>query len=117
MSKATRLLIAVMLVVISGLATWSAHAAASPTPPPNTRPNKTYDLTRVHCSDLLQANIMDRSSAIMFLWGFEAGRRNIKIFDTAKLEAATHGLIETCEAQPSLTVFAAIDKVEKNYAP
>jgi|GEM_PF-7089789 len=116
MGKTVHLLIAV-LVVTSGLIAGSSRATASTTPPPSTRPNKTYDLTKVHCSDLLQANIMDRSSAIMFLWGFEAGRRNITTFDTPKLEAATHGLMETCEAQPSLTVFAAIDKVEKNYAP
>ncbi len=116
MDKVARLLIAVVLVLVSGAALNSSPAHAA-TPPPSTRPDKTYDLTKVHCSDLLQANIMDRSSAIMFLWGFEAGKRNITTFDTTKLEAATHGLMETCEAKPSLTVFAAIDKVVKNYGP
>jgi hypothetical protein len=94
-----------------------AHAAAtSPAPQPTMKYYRTYDLTRIKCADLLQANLMDRSSAVMFIWGYEAGRKGVTSFDTVKLENATYGLMKECEAQPSQTILSAAAAVEKRYA-
>jgi hypothetical protein len=88
---------------------------AAPTAQASVKMPQTYDLTRIHCSDLLGADLLDRSSAIMFLWGFEAGKQGVTTFDTDKLEYATRELMNVCEKQPSLQVFAAIAAVKKSY--
>ena len=94
----------------------AAPAAPNPTPQATPKMPRQYNLNQIHCSDLLQADLLDRSAAVMFLWGYEAGRQGVTTFNTQKLEAATRGLMQVCEKQPSLTVFAAIDVVKKNYA-
>ena len=100
-----------------GVVSTRAHAAATkPVPQPTVKYYRTYDLTKIKCTDLLQANLIDRSSAVMFIWGYEAGRKGVTSFDTVKLENATEGLIRTCEAQPSLTILAAAAEVQKRYA-
>ena len=100
-----------------GVGTTRAHGAATkPAPTPTIKYYRTYDLTRIKCADLLQANLMDRSSAVMFIWGYEAGRKGVTSFDTIKLENATQGLIQTCEAQPSMTILTAAAEVQKRYA-
>jgi HdeA/HdeB family len=96
--------------------TGSRAASSAPSPQPSVKYYRSYDLTKLKCNDLLQANILDRSSAIMFVWGYEAGRKNVTTFDTDLLEKATHGLMEECEAQPSLSLMTAVNNVERRYA-
>ncbi|MBV8164342.1 MAG: hypothetical protein JOZ91_08735 [Candidatus Eremiobacteraeota bacterium] len=109
------LMLAAALAVGAG-STRAQAAATTPAPQPTVKYYRTYDLTRIKCADLLQANLMDRSSAVMFIWGYEAGRKGITSFDTVKLENATQGLMQTCEAKPSLTILAAAAEVQKRYA-
>ena len=52
----------------------------------------------------------------MFLWGYEAGRRNVTTWTTTDLENATQRLMNTCEAKPSLTLFAALSASAKSNA-
>ena len=111
------LVVALLSACAVGMRPLQASATTtSPTAQPSGNVVKTYDLKRVTCRDLLQANVLDRSSAIMFLWGFEAGRRNFTTFNTEQLEQATRGLMDVCEEQPSLPVFAALTTVIKRHA-
>ena len=108
---------AVTAVSTALLGIQTAHAASTtPAPQPSVKVYRTYDLTRIKCTDLLQANLIDRSSAIMFIWGYEAGRLGVTSFDTVKLENATRGLMEACTAQPSQPILSAAAAVEKRYA-
>lgn len=105
---------AVAIMALGGSAVDAAQTA--PAPQPSVKYYRTYDLTSIKCTDLLQANLIDRSSAIMFIWGYEAGRKGVTSFDTVKLENATRGLMEACTAQPSQPILTAAAAVEKRYA-
>ena len=104
------------LLFLAASGSHRALAASTAAPAQHPAVPKTYDLNKITCSDLLRANIIDRSSAIMFLWGFEAGRRNVTSFATADLEDATRRLMANCEAKPSLSLFAALEATRKKNA-
>jgi len=106
-----------LLVLVATSSGGSRAATATPGPQPSAKYYRSYDLSKLKCSDLLQANLVDRASAIMFVWGYEAGRKNVTMFDTELLEKATHGLMEECEAQPSLLMMTAVANVERRHAP
>ena len=116
--KATFLICSVVAVLILATTVSPSRAPAAPTAAPAQQPPapKTYDLNKITCRDLDRADILDRSSAIMFLWGYEAGRRNVTAWTTTDLENATRRLMDTCQAKPSLSLFAALAATRKNSA-
>jgi HdeA/HdeB family protein len=70
------LCVSVALLLLASVAGPSQAPAAQSAPPAKQSAiPKSYDLNKLTCRDLLAADLLDRSSAIMFLWGFEAGRQ------------------------------------------
>jgi len=80
--------------------------AAAPAPPASDAqiaPGM-WDVTRVHCSDLLNASDDDRASAAMFYYGYLAARAGIRIIDVSKISDNIHKVMQLCAAKPTITV-------------
>ena len=118
MKKTTLGLCAAVAFALLGTLSGPTRAPAAQTQVPAKQPAipKSFDLNKLTCRDLTAADLLDRSNAIMFLWGFEAGRRNVTSWSTVDLEKATERLMDTCEAKPTLSLFAALDAVKKTNA-
>jgi HdeA/HdeB family len=80
-------------------------AAAASSSPSDARvaPGK-WDVTRVLCSDLLNAVDDDRASATMFYYGYLAAKANLHIIDVTKIEGNVHKVMDQCAATPAMTV-------------
>jgi len=115
-TKTLKLCAAVALLFLVTLAVSTRALTAQTVPPKQPAIMKSFDLNKLTCRDLTAADLLDRSSAIMFLWGFEAGRQNVTSWSTDDLERATDRLMKTCEAKPSLSLFAALDAAKKVHA-
>ncbi len=83
----------------------AATAAAAPAKmnlPP------TVDIAKVTCSDLTDANELDRAATVMFYWGYEAAKANVTTFKTEQVRTETGKLITYCKSNPSKTIFGAM---------
>ncbi|MBV8074351.1 MAG: hypothetical protein JO140_02895, partial [Candidatus Eremiobacteraeota bacterium] len=64
-------------------------------------------LKSITCADLIGAQLLDRTAAIMFLWGYEAGKAGATSYYPATTQANTKKLIKLCEAQPKTSLVDA----------
>jgi hypothetical protein len=80
-------------------------AAAAPASPSDAQvaPGK-WDVMRVRCSDILNADDDDRATAVMFYYGFVAARHGIKVIDVTKISDNIRKVMKHCEAKPTMTV-------------
>jgi hypothetical protein len=63
-----------------------------------------WDVMRVRCSDILNADDDDRTTAVMFYYGFVAARHGIKVIDVNKISDNIRKVMKQCEAKPTMTV-------------
>jgi len=98
-------------LVLAALATLfvAAHAmqpaaAASASPSDALVAPGKWDVTRVHCSDLLNAADDDRATAAMFYYGYLAAKNGIKVIDVTKISDNLHKVMQQCEKTPKMTV-------------
>ncbi|MBV8082741.1 MAG: hypothetical protein JOY86_07190 [Candidatus Eremiobacteraeota bacterium] len=87
----------------------AAASVAATSPAPATIPVQHFDLTKLTCAQMLDADVLDRSSVMMFYWGYVAGKAGATAFDTTGMEAKTARVMQTCMNNPKMTLFAAID--------
>ena len=80
-------------------------AAAAPASPSDAQvaPGK-WDVMRVRCSDILNADDDDRATAVMFYYGFVAARHGIKVIDVTTISHNIRKVMKQCEAKPTMTV-------------
>jgi len=80
-------------------------AAAAPASPSDAQvaPGK-WDVMRVRCSDILNADDDDRATAVMFYYGFVAAKHGIKVIDVTKISDNVRKVMKQCEAKPTMTV-------------
>lgn len=83
----------------------AAAASASPSDA-KVAPGK-WDVTRVRCSDLLNAADDDRATAAMFYYGYLAAKNGIKVIDVTKISDNLQKVMQQCEKAPSMTVTQA----------
>ncbi|MBV8600636.1 MAG: hypothetical protein JO359_03620 [Candidatus Eremiobacteraeota bacterium] len=85
--------------------------AYAQTPPPVP---KVIELKTVTCNDLLNAQLLDRTAAIMYLWGYEAGKTGATAYYPATTQANTRKLMKLCEAHHGMTLVDAAATVLGN---
>lgn len=80
-------------------------AAGAPASPSDAQvaPGK-WDVMRVRCSDILNADDDDRTTAVMFYYGFVAAKHGIKVIDVSKISDNIRKVMKQCEAKPTMTV-------------
>ena len=66
-----------------------------------------WDVTRVLCSDLLNAADDDRASATMFYYGYLAAKYDIRVIDVTKIPDNLHKVMQQCETTPKAPVTQA----------
>jgi hypothetical protein len=83
-------------------------AAAASSSPSDARvaPGK-WDVTRVLCSDLLNADEDDRASAAMFYYGYLAAKYGMRVIDVTKIPDNLHKVMQQCETTPKTPVTQA----------
>ena len=77
-------------------------AAASPSDA-QVAPGK-WDVARVRCADMLNADDDDRATVAMFYYGYLAAKYNIKILDVTKISDNLQKVMKQCEVKPKMTV-------------
>jgi|SRR5215469_8866268 len=100
--------LALALLIAIGPAAVSAATAPAPSPQP-----ATISIEKVTCADMLASNALDRSSIMMFYWGYLAGKTGATTLNSGGLELATSRVMEMCMANKSMTVLAAIDATKR----
>ncbi|HVM81262.1 MAG TPA: HdeA/HdeB family chaperone [Stellaceae bacterium] len=103
-SKLTVAALAALLV--AGQAMQPAAAASTSPSDAKVAPGK-WDVTRVLCSDLLNAADDDRATAAMFYYGYLAAKNGIKVIDVTKISDNLHKVIQQCETTPKMAVTEA----------
>ncbi|MBV8081739.1 MAG: hypothetical protein JOY86_02015 [Candidatus Eremiobacteraeota bacterium] len=98
-------------LVFAVLIAASTAAAAATTPARS--PNPAIQLMKVTCGDMLASDVLDRSSIMMFYWGYLAGKQGATVLNTSGLELATSRVMEVCTAHQSMTLFDAIDAAKR----
>lgn len=88
---------------VAAFAMQPAVAASSSPSDAQVAPGK-WDVTRVRCSDLLNAADDDRATAAMFYYGYLAAKYGIKVIDVTKISDNIHKVIQQCETKPKMTV-------------
>jgi hypothetical protein len=88
----------------------AAPAATAPAPSPKPA---IISIEKVTCGDMLASNALDRSSIMMFYWGYLAGKTGATTLNSGGLELATSRVMETCMANKSMTVLAAIEATKR----
>ncbi|HZV79803.1 MAG TPA: HdeA/HdeB family chaperone [Candidatus Binatus sp.] len=96
--------LALALFITIGPAAATATTAPAPTPK-----STIISIEKVTCGDMLASNALDRSSIMMFYWGYLAGKTGMTTLNSGGLELATSRVMEKCMANKSMTVLAAID--------
>ena len=100
-SKLTVAALATFLV-----ATYAMHPAAAVAASPSdaqVAPGK-WDVARVRCADMLNADDDDRATVAMFYYGYLAAKYNIKVLDVTKISDNLQKVMKQCEAKPKMTV-------------
>ena len=72
-----------------------------------------FNLSKVTCKNLLDANNFDRMAVLMMYWGFVAGKENNLEFDSEKMQTATEKLMDVCIEEPETTIFSAIETISE----
>jgi len=103
-SKITVAALAALFVV--AYAMQPAAAASSSPSDARVAPGK-WDVTRVLCSDLLNADDDDRASAAMFYYGYLAAKYDIRVIDVTKIPDNLHKVMQQCETTPKAPVTQA----------
>jgi hypothetical protein len=80
-----------------------AAAASNPTPVPQ------IDIKKVTCGDLLDADLLDRTATIMFVWGYEAGKNNVTVFKPPQVAQSTRKVMTYCESHRSTPLLDATE--------
>lgn len=86
----------------------TAAAGTAPAPASTPKVAQHIDLVKLTCAQVMAADVLDRSSVMMFYWGYLEGKAGSTTFDTTDLEAATSRVMRTCIKNPSMTLFDAI---------
>lgn len=73
------------------------------------QPGGVWDVTRVTCANLLNADDDDRAAAMMFYYGYLAAQANITMIDVSKIDANVARVVTQCTQRPDLTVPQAFD--------
>ena len=100
-SKLTVAALATFFVAVYGMQP-AAGASDSPSDA-QVAPGK-WDVTRVRCSDILNAAEDDRATVAMFYYGYLAAKYGLKVIDVAKISDNLHKVMQQCEAKPKMTV-------------
>ena len=95
---------AYLLLLASPIAGHTSSSAAS-----SPKPARQIELQKVTCRDILAADVLDRSSVMMFYWGYVSARAGVSSIDTGDMEARTSRVMELCTQNQSQTLFAAIE--------
>jgi hypothetical protein len=98
-----------LVILASSMAT-GASGSTSASPP---KPARRIELQNVTCRDLLAADVLDRSSVMMFYWGYVSARAGVSSIDTADMEARTSRVMQVCTHNQNLSVFAAIEASQR----
>lgn len=93
----------------AALVTLSAVAACAATAPTPMAKPSIIQIAKVTCAEMLASDALDRSSIMMFYWGYVAGKAGSTALNTAGLEQATSRVMQVCVAHQDMTVLAAID--------
>ena len=98
-------------LAVAALATlFVATCAMPPTAAAQAKPSDAkvapgkWEVMRVRCSDILNADDDDRATAVMFYYGYIAARHNIKVIDVTKISDNIRKVMQQCEAKPTMTV-------------
>jgi HdeA/HdeB family len=80
-------------------------AAAAPASPSDAQvaPGK-WDVARVRCADILNADADDRATVAMFYYGYLAAKYGLKVIDVTKISDNLQKVMQQCEAKPKMTV-------------
>jgi len=100
-----KILLIAALTVVAGTA-FAQQSSQPPAAAPSgaqVAPGK-WDVTRVHCSDLLGASDDDRASAAMFYYGYLAASAHMRVIDVGKIADNIAKVMQQCSAKPDLTV-------------
>jgi hypothetical protein len=84
----------------SVLAVPAAHAGGEPA-------EAKRDLTETTCDDLARETEMNRAFALMFYYGYLAGRSNVAVIDGSRVADQLMQVREYCTDQPEATVIEA----------
>ena len=107
MVRLSSIVLAAALVALLGKEAKATHASVVSSTAPKAAAQS--DLTMVTSSELVAENVLDRSSVMMYYWGYVAGKAGITTFNTGAIESQTSKVMETCTGNPKMTLFAAID--------
>jgi HdeA/HdeB family len=94
------------LLIVSFATAARATTTAAASPP---KPARQIEIQKVTCRDLLAADVLDRSSVMMFYWGYVSARAGVSVIDTADMEARTSRVMQFCTQNQDKTVLAAIE--------
>jgi len=94
------------LAILSASMASNASGTTSASPP---KPAGHIELQKVTCRDMLAADVLDRSSIMMFYWGYVSARAGVSSINTADMEARTSRVMEICTQNQHQTLFAAIE--------
>jgi hypothetical protein len=83
-------------------------AAAAPATGPGSG-SQVWDVTRITCAQLLNADDDDRAAAMMFYYGYLAATAGIKEIDVGKIDGNIHRVVTECTKAPNYTVPQAFD--------
>jgi hypothetical protein len=65
------------------------------------------DITETTCAELAAGSELDRAFALLFYYGFLAGREGITMIDSAAVSGHLAAVRDYCNASPESTVIAA----------
>jgi len=70
-----------------------------------------FDLSKLRCHYMLDADLTNRGYLVMLYWGYEAGEARKPTFVTATIRQETQALTDFCAQHPETLMMDAIDKV------
>jgi hypothetical protein len=103
----TKLTVAALATFFVVAYTMQPAAAASSSPSDARMAPGKWNVTRVLCSDLLNAADDDRASATMFYYGYLAAKYDIRVIDVTKIPDNLHKVMQQCGTTPKAPVTQA----------